>query len=142
LTRNAEVQRGTLLVREGLLLPAEVEIVTEDYSPAWRAVSGSGTFDLDQELRKSGWACFFFAGELNSISFGAGSLKNAVLKVLAQVRLQNFNCAELTSVSSSHFLGIPYSRVRGHSRHIQRGCEIDSVEKRERQQKETDWALR
>ncbi len=139
MTQAAEV-RGTLMVREGLLLPPEVDIATEKYTPAWRAVSGCGGFDLDQRLRKAGWACFFLADELKSMSFGAGSLERAVRKLLAKVKMQEFNCAELTSVTRSTLLGIPYCRVRGHSRHIQRGFEVDALDTRIRLQEQTDWA--
>jgi hypothetical protein len=128
-----DVKCETFLVREGLLLPPELKVLTEKYSPGWRAVSERGGTTLDHELRKSGWGCFFLAGELKSMSFGSAqgrNLNRAMRKLLAQVRSQAFNCAELTRVTRSHFLGIPYISVRGHARHIQQGCEIDSTRER------------
>jgi hypothetical protein len=138
------VKCGTFLVREGLLLPPESTVLTQAYSPGWRVVSEPAGTALDHDLRKSGWSCFFLAGELKSMSFGSaqgGNLNRAMGKLLAQVKSQGFNCAELTRVTKSRFLGIPYISVRGHSRHIQQGCQIDCAEDRKHQQSQTDWAV-
>ena len=127
-----EMRSGTVLVQDGLLLPPELKIVTESYSPGWQMVMGSGGFAFDHQLRQSGWSSIFLAGELKSVSFGGssvGMLDGAVRKLLAKVRAQDFNCAELTGVTTSHFLGIPYVSIRGHARQVQQGYQLDSPHK-------------
>jgi hypothetical protein len=53
-----------------------------------------------------------------------------VQRQLAQTRSQHFNCLEITHIVRKHFLGIPYVSIAAHSRHIQRGPQIESVERR------------
>ena len=143
--RTGDVTVGTVFVQEGLLLPRELNVISEIYSPGWRTVSETDGIPLDERLRKSGWGFFFLAGELKGASFGASRaqmLRTAVRKLLAQVRLQDFNCMEFTNITNSHFLGIPYVSVRGHARHIQHGCQMDTAEKRRQQQAQADWAIK
>jgi hypothetical protein len=136
------VSSGTIMVQEGLLLPEHMGAATVPYSAGWRTASADG-FAFDHKLRLLGWACFFLAGELKTVSFGssqAGMLKSAVRRLLSKVRLLDFNCVEFTGVVNSRFLGIPYVSVRGHARHVQDSSQLDSAEERNRQQKETTWA--
>lgn len=144
MNRPGDVTVGTIFVQEGLLLSAAFNIVSEAYSFGWRRVSEADGIALERRLREFGWGFSFVAGELKGISFGTSRprmLKAAVRNLLAQVRSRDFNCAEFTKVTSSHFLGIPYISVRGHARHIQHGCELDTAEMRKKQQSEADWAL-
>jgi hypothetical protein len=46
------------------------------------------------------------------------------------VREQDFNCLEVTGIVAKRFLGMPYTVVSAHSRHIQQGCELDDVQRR------------
>lgn len=144
MNRPGDVTVGTIFVQEGLLLPRELNVTSEIYSPGWRTVSGTVGFPLEQTLRTSGWGFFFLAGELKGAAFGLSRprmLRAAVRKLLAQVRSEDFNCAEFTNITKSHFLGIPYISVRGHARHIQHGCQMDTAEKRKQQQAQADWAI-
>ena len=61
---------------------------------------------------------------------GQNSLRGGVKRLLAQARLQRFNCLEVTHVLKRRFLGIPYVSIAAHSRHIQQGCQIHSIEQR------------
>ncbi len=138
---SSGVTCGTVMVQEGPLLPKRMEIVTERYSSGWRTVSGADGFAFDRKLRLLGWKCLFLAGELKAISFAsskAGRLNAAVLRLLAKVRSQDFNCVEFTNIIRSRFLGIPYVSVYGHACHIQQDCQLESVGDRSRQQKEAD----
>lgn len=140
---SSPVTSGTLMVQEGVLLPSPMDAVTQTYSPGWRTVASTDGFALDRKLRLLGWGCFFLAGELKAVSFGsssAGMLNGAVRRLLARVRLLNFNCVEFTTITRSHFMGIPYVRVRGHARHIQQSSQLDDADQRNRQQHQTDGA--
>jgi len=46
------------------------------------------------------------------------------------VRLHNFNCLEVTGIVANRFLGVPYTTVSAHSRHIQQGWRLDGAEER------------
>ena len=61
---------------------------------------------------------------------GAAKIKNALHRILAKVRLHNFNCLEVTGIVANRFLGVPYTTVSAHSRHIQQGWRLDGAEER------------
>ena len=137
------VQCGTMMVRDGLLLPDHMDAATEKYSAGWRSFTGADGFRVDHSLRQSGWECFFIAGELRAISFGLSRtrmLNAAVARLLAKVQVLNLNCLEFTEIIRSRFIGIPYVAVAGHARHIQHGGQVESANERKQQQERGDWA--
>lgn len=137
------VQCGTMMVREGLLLPEHMEVGTDTYSAGWRSFAEADGSSVDRKLRQLGWGCFFIAGELRAVSFGLSQARMtdaAVHRLLAKVQSLNLNCVEFTEVGRSSFLGIPYVAVAGHARHIQHGDQLQSAGQRKQQQDCTDWA--
>ncbi len=73
------------------------------------------------------------AGEISAVVpawGGQNSLRRGVKRLLAQTQLQHFNCLELSHILRKYFLGIPYISITAHPRHIQRGCQIQSIEQR------------
>ena len=137
------VQCGTMMVRDGLLLPDHMDAATDTYSAGWRSFTEAEGPGVDRKLRLLGWECFFIAGELKAVSFGlsqARMLKAAVRRLLATVRSLNLNCVEFTEVRRSSFIGIPYVTVAGHARHIQHTHHLESAGERKQQQAQTDWA--
>ncbi len=73
------------------------------------------------------------AAEVKVMFFGApgtAKIKNALHRILAKVRLHNFNCLEVTGIVANRFLGMPYTTVSAHSRHIQQRCYLDGAEER------------
>ncbi|HEV2113835.1 MAG TPA: hypothetical protein VGR50_06765 [Terriglobales bacterium] len=118
------VQCGTMMVRDGLLLPDHMGAATDTYSAGWRSFTEADGFGVDRKLRQLGWECFFIAGELSAISFGLSQnrmVNAAVHRLLAKVRALNLNCVEFTEVRRSSFIGIPYVAVACHARQIQHG---------------------
>src|SRR6266702_3516216 len=90
-----------------------------------------------------GWNFFFMAAEVKVMFFGApttAKIKNALHRILAKVRLHNFNCLEVTGIVANRFLGVPYTTVSAHSRHIQQSCCLDSAEARQTSQRDAEWA--
>ena len=134
---------GTILVRDGVLLPKEMNLKTEKHSSGWESLPDNNGYALDRQLRVLGWSCMFLAGELRTISFGrsqAAMLHSAVGRLLARVRGLDYNCAEIATIKCSRFLGIPYLTVSGYARHIQPSYELDGKAQRRKQQKAIDWA--
>jgi hypothetical protein len=139
----AEVQVGTVLIEDRPLMTRALDIASEPYRDNWSVVRSLNGFDLDRKIHAAGWNFFFMAGELKARFLGAVSannVRNALGRILARMGGQNFNCLEVTGISAEHFLGVPYTIVSGHWRHIQQGCRLEDVQQRRTQQKAAEWA--
>lgn len=136
-----DAQVGTVMIRKDLLLPIGMDLLTESYSEKWESL-GLDAREVERAIQLSGWRLFFMAGEISAIAFGSGTPKNvrrAVLRVVNKVNT-DFNAVEVTEISKRHFIGIPYTRIGAHSRHLQDGCILESAEKRKESQRSADWA--
>jgi hypothetical protein len=49
-------------------------------------------------------------------AIGAKKIRNALGRILAKVKNQNFNSLEVTGIVAKHFLGVPYVVVSARSR--------------------------
>lgn len=128
------IQTGTLLIKEGLLLPEVLRVESERYSNNWRVVKAFDGFGLDRKLRAIGWNFFFMAEQNKVIAFGSGGEKTiakAVERLLAKIKSQTFNSVEITKIVASRFLGIPYLTLSAHARHIQMGPFLEAGAQRE-----------
>ncbi len=126
------IQAGTILVKQSTFLQS-LGVESEPYCRNWRSLGILESSGLDQKVRAAGWNLFFMAGELRAVVpawGGQDTLRRGVKRLLAQTRLQHFNCLELSHILRKHFLGIPYVSIAAHPRHIQEGCQIHSIEQR------------
>ena len=126
-----QVQAGTMMVRQSAVLALGVE--SEIYSENWRSLGVLESSGLDRKVRAKGWNLFFMASEIRAVVpawGGQNTLRRGVKRLLAQTRRQHFNCLEVSHILRKHFLGIPYVSIAAHSRHIQEGCQIQSIEQR------------
>ena len=124
---------GTILIEERPRITKFLELESESCSGKWRVVRGLDGFALDRKIHAAGWNFFFMAAEVKVMFFGAPGtvkIKNALHRILAKVRLHNFNCLEVTGIVANRFLGVPYTTVSAHSRHIQQGWRLDGAEER------------
>jgi hypothetical protein len=138
-----QVQVGTILIEDRPLMTRTLDIESEPYGGNWSRVRSLDGFELDHKIHAAGWSFFFMAGELKARFLGAVSEKNvrrALMRILARMRGQNFNCLEVTGISAEHFVGVPYTIVSAHWRHIQQGCRLEDVQQRGTQQKAAEWA--
>jgi hypothetical protein len=106
-------------------------------------VRGLDGFALDRKIHAAGWNFIFMAAEVKVTFFGALGTKkihNALRRILAKVRLQNFNCLEVTGIVAKRFLGLPYAIVSAHSRHIQPSCYLDHDEERQTARRDSESA--
>ena len=127
-----EIQAGTMMVQQSASMRS-LGIESEPYSGRWRSLGVLESSGSDRKVRAAGWSLFFMAGELKAVVpawGGQNTLRGGVKRLLAQARLQHFNCLEVTHILKKHFLGIPYVSIGAHSRHIQDGCQIQSIEQR------------
>ena len=119
------IKPGTVLIKEGTLLPEAVRFESEPCVPGWRLVKDLDGCGLDRKIRDAGWTFFCLAGQLGATVFGIDeqkTLSRAVGQILANLESAEFNSLEImrvTSEASKRFLGVRYVTVSAQSRHIQ-----------------------
>jgi len=119
------IKPGTILIKEGTLLPEAVRFESEPCVPGWRLVKDLDGCGLDRKIRDAGWTFFCLAGQLGATVFGIDeqkTLSRAVGQILANLESAEFNSLEImrvTSEASKRFLGVRYVTVSAQSRHIQ-----------------------
>ena len=119
-----KIKTGTILIKEGALLPESLRFESEPYSKGWRLVKNLDGYGLDRKIREAGWTFFFIAGEIEASVFGFDverTTHRAIKRVLANLKSEKFNSLEITQVAAKRFLGLPYLTVSAHPRHIQEG---------------------
>jgi hypothetical protein len=137
------IQVGTVLIDDSPLITRFFGLESETCSGSWSVVKLFDGFALDRKIHAAGWNFFFMAAEVKVIFFGAlgaQKIQNALTRIMAKVRPHNFNCLEVTGIVAKRFLGVPYATVSAHSRHIQRGWQLDGAEARRLCQRDTEWA--
>ena len=119
------IETGTILIKEGTLLPEALRFESEPYAPGWRLVKNIDGYGLDRKIHEAGWTFFCLAGETKATVFGIDEekmVRRAVRQILAKLKSEKFNSLEITrvtSVASKRFLGVRYVTVSAQSRHIQ-----------------------
>ena len=122
------VHVGTILVKGSLQMPQLFALEIERYSGNWNMVKTRDGFGLDRKIRGAGWNFFFMAAEVKAMFFGAlgeKKIQNALHRVFGKVRRQPFNALEITGIVRKRFLGVSYTIVSAHSRHIQKSCYLN-----------------
>ena len=128
------LQVGAVLIEAGPAMTKLFGIESEPYSGSWSVVKAINGFALDRKIHAAGWNFFFLAAEVDVMFFGArgaDKIHNALTRILRKVRGQDFNCLEVTAIVAKRFLGMPYTIVSAHSRHIQQSVYLDSPTARE-----------
>ena len=122
---NHEVAAGTILIKNGALLPKDLEFETEPGVPGWRFVKDFDVRGMDRKIQKSGWTFFCLAGEIKAPAFGIDPqrmVRTAIERILAKSQASDFNSLEITkmaSAGSERFPLIRYMTVSAQSRQIQ-----------------------
>jgi hypothetical protein len=131
----------TILIEDRRLIAQVLGLESEPYSGNWSVVKALDSFALDRKIHAAGWNFFFMAAEAKVMFFGAlGAKKIPNASKRVKVRHQNFNSLEVTGIVAKRFLGVPYTTVSAHSRHIQQSCYLDGAEARRTFQRDAEWA--
>ena len=133
------VQVGDILIEAWPAMTKLFGIESEPYSESWSVVKALNGFVLDRKIHAAGWNFFFMAGEFKVMFLGtrsADKIHSALTRILSKVRGQDFNCLEITAIIAKRFLGVPYTMVSAHSRHIQQSVYLDSAKARRAEHKE------
>jgi len=124
------IKPGSILIKEGTLLPETVRFASESCVSGWRLVKDLDAWGLDRKIREAGWTFFCIAGQLRATVFGIDeqkTLSRAVEQILANLELAEFNFMEIIRVASEaskRFLGVRYVTVSAQSRHIQESAPL------------------
>ena len=142
---TTDVQVGAVMIREGFLLPHPLRIETESYSKCWRRLKGTNSLELSDNIHAAGWNYFFCASQIKATYIGwrpGKSADRAFARILREVGKLSLNSVEITEISRRRFLGIPYTAISAHGRHIQQSRLLQAESERRRSQAEMDWGLR
>jgi len=119
------IRPGTILIKEGTLLPETLQFESEFVVPGWRLVKGLDGDEFGRRICGAGWNIFYLAGQLGATVFGIDeqkTLTRAVGQILAKLESGGSNSLEILRVASQpskRFLGTRYVTVSAQSRHIQ-----------------------
>ena len=61
------IESGTILIKDGTLLPEALRVDGETFVSGWTQVNGLDGHELDRRIRESGWTFFYLAGEINRV---------------------------------------------------------------------------
>jgi hypothetical protein len=127
-----EITAGTVLIKNGALLPKDLQFETEAGVPGWRFVKYFDVRGMDRKIQKTGWTFFCLAGEIKATAFGIDPqrmVRTAIERILAKSPSSNFNSLEITKMSSAgseRFPVIRYMTVSAQSRQIQQNMFLAS----------------
>jgi hypothetical protein len=127
------IQVGTILIKGPTLLAQGLGLESEPYAANWSVAKVFDSFALDRKIHAAGWNFFFIVAEVKVMFFGAlgaNKIQNALKRILEKVRPQHFNGLEVTGIVAKRFLGVPYTVVSAHSRHVQQSCLLDGAQVR------------
>jgi hypothetical protein len=127
------IQVGTILIEDRPLVTRILDLESESYSGNWSVIKAIDGLALDRKIHAAGWNFFFMAEEVKATVFGslaAKSIQKALKRIFLKVRKQDFSCLEVTGMGENRFLGVPYTTICTHPRHIQQGCWLDSAQER------------
>jgi len=138
-----DIKVGAILIEDWPLATQSLGLKSEPYSGKWSLVNAPDSFALDRKIHAAGWNFFFMATKVKVMFFGAlgaKKIQNALKRILGKVKRQHFNALEVTEIVAKRFLGVPYSIVSAHSRHVQQSCYLDSTEARRTSHQDAEWA--
>ena len=113
---------GSILIRDHTLLPAGLVVESESFLPGWKVIKNLDGFGLARKMEEAHWNYFYLAGVTRTTVWGSEgpeTIRKAVQRALTEMNRLKFNSLEITTVVSKRFLGIPFTSVCIHSRHIQ-----------------------
>ena len=124
------IKLGTILIKEGALLPELLRFESEPCAPGWRLVKNLDGYGLGRKIHEAGWTFSRRPGEIGATLFGLDeqrTLRRAVEQILANLESAEFNSLEIMRVASEaskRFQGVSYVTVSAQSRDIQESAPL------------------
>jgi hypothetical protein len=106
-------------------------LVQERFCDKWAIVDDMAASSFDRKIRGAGWHFFWLQASSSRLGFGR-TAKTAIHRALTVALKQvggRFNAAELGSLHVATYPGFRVARITLHTRHIQHGTALDSVNK-------------
>ena len=122
------IAAGNIFIDEASLLPNSLLLQREQHSSGWASVKNARS-TFEKEFPAAGWTFFFMAGEIRSTVFGFDrekAMNTALHRLISNVKSQDYNGIEITQVTGSSFLKMPFVSVSAHPRHLQKGLTLSS----------------
>jgi len=97
------IKPGTILIKEGTLLPTALRFESEPCAPGWRLVKNLDGFGLGRKIQEAGWTFSWRPGEIGATVFGLDeqkTLRRAIEQILANLESAEFNSLEIMRVAS------------------------------------------
>jgi len=117
-----QIRLGTMLIEDDTRTPESLVLGTEHFSAGWSSIVKFTSTGLEKEIEDAGWTFFYMAGEIRTSGFGFNEQSRtarAVAHLIDAVKRENCNCLEITQVRQQSFLGLRYTSLCAHARHIQ-----------------------
>jgi hypothetical protein len=133
-TMERPITTGTILIKDGAVLPANLPLQRQPYLPGWGLVTGFDGCGLDRAIRKTGWTFFCLGGEIKASAFGRDReemVRKAIARILVKVKPEGFNALEIKRVDAvgpKQFPVLRYVTVYAGRRHIQESLFLVSAE--------------
>ena len=110
-------------MKEGTLLPENLQLETEAFSIGWKLVKNFDASGLGRKVHAEYWTFFYLANEISATCLGFGGQnteRRVVKRLLAKAKSTKFNSVDISRIVSNSFLGVPYTTVFAHARHLQK----------------------
>jgi hypothetical protein len=121
----------TMLLRGRVELPANLNLVTEEFQEGWSFVQSGDTHWLDKEIRQRGWH-FMWIGE-GSRRGGVGQTPQeaiaGALKLALRRVSERFNAAEVGSIELRKYPWFVVAKVKVYPYQIQQGSVLSSLDR-------------
>ena len=122
----------TMLLRGRVELPANLNLVTEEFQEGWSFVQSGDTHWLDKEIRRRGWH-FMWIGE-GSRRGGVGQTPQkaiaGALKLALRRVSERFNAAEVESIEVKKYPWFVLAKVKVYPYQIQQSGILCSFEQK------------
>ena len=115
-----EIVAGSVLIKSSLRLPQSVRFASKRYG-SWKLLAGVDGFAAERKLSEAGWNFFFVVPEIRRSALSSNrskALRRALKKIVSATEAQNSNALEIVRVTTQRFLGLHYTKVVAHPRHI------------------------
>jgi hypothetical protein len=142
MTPPLEISPGTMMMREGILLPESAQLESRHYSNAWCTLIGVDSFGFEQKLSRAGLHLFFLAGKLEVLELGRGpsAVRRGINRILSRLGKLDLSCMQVAEIKPLRILGIPCVAIRADLFHIQSGRLLQGRAQRRSEQNSREWA--
>jgi hypothetical protein len=109
------IKMGTILIKDGTLLPEVLRFESEPCRPGWRLVKNLDGYGLGRKIHEAGWTFYWRPGEIGATLSGLDeqmTLRRAVEQILANLEAAEFNSLEIMRVASEASKRFPGSALR------------------------------